>query len=67
MYAVRHLADFLSRSGCPFRKFSYFVGDDSKATPGFSRTCSLDGRIESKQVGLVGNLLDYACDTANFL
>ena len=61
-----HLTDFLSRPGCPFREFSYFIGDDREASSGISRTCSLNGCIESKQVGLVGNVLDYTCDTADF-
>ena len=40
---------------CRLGELAYFVGDNGKATTGFTRAGGFDGRIEGEQIGLIGN------------
>ena len=45
----------------------YLGGDNSKSFPGFPGSCRFDGCIESKQVGLVRDVLNHHNDASDFL
>ena len=64
---IDHGGNFGRGLGRTFSQFAYFVGDDGKAPALFAGPRRFDGRVECKEVGLVGDFLNYSGDTADFL
>jgi hypothetical protein len=55
-----HLADFAGGAGGPLSQCPYLIGNHGKAPSHFTGTGCLNGGIQGKQVGLVGDILNGA-------
>ncbi|MNF07934.1 hypothetical protein D3C80_2082250 [compost metagenome] len=55
MQAVDQLADFLGRRRGALGQTAHFIGHHGKTTPGFTRPCRFDRRVQGQQVGLLGH------------
>ena len=56
---LNHLLDLVGGRLSPAGQGPYFVGNHRKTTAHLPGACSLDGRIQGQQVGLLGNAADH--------
>ncbi|MBS1210223.1 MAG: hypothetical protein H6R19_2621 [Proteobacteria bacterium] len=59
LHTLKQTADLAGRVCRAFGELANLIGNHRETTPLFSRTRSLDGRIERQQIGLLGNLADH--------
>ena len=62
-----HALDFFRGSECAVSQALDFSGNDCEAPPVFASACGLDRRVERKQVGFVGKIVDQIDDLADLL
>ena len=55
---AQNLGNLFGSDGTAFGQFAHFIGDDGEAPAMLAGARRLDGRVERKQIGLIGEIVD---------
>ncbi len=61
-HRVHNLGNLYGRRRSPLSQLTHFISHHSKATPLLTRPRRLNGRIQSQQIRLIGNVTNNAND-----